>query len=372
MRPDLVLPSVPASVLPSAGPSVRRPLLALVVAGALLPALSLPGSLTAQETEAGADPPPAAAGAGGEGGPVWFPDRSSFAPLLAAPREVALRGGFVLADRPDIERGPGGRLRDFEGTNIEAEVALGHRIPVVRLMEEGPGRPELTLGFEVGVFTRFFMESPEKDLINADFRVGGPVSVAYRGWEGRLTFVHESSHFGDDFVERFLTRVETVTRDGFELLVGRRLLRDVRLYAGGDANFNVNRGVERTALKWGVEFDPRPPSVGRAPAGLAAVGASAASSRTGKPGASGRGSGGPAGSGQQGGGGFAFWPYAAADFEVTSTSEEVAGTAIAGIAVWVEGMELRFEGRGHYGPSPMGRFRNVDENFGGFGLTVVP
>ena len=55
----------------------------------------------------------------------WFPDIQPFQPLIATPREVQVRASFVHAKRPGI--GYGGR-------NIEAEVAIGHQLSVVRLM----------------------------------------------------------------------------------------------------------------------------------------------------------------------------------------------------------------------------------------------
>lgn len=302
-----------------------------------------PAVLAAQQRPPPADPPGAGGGsssrgvAGGEdGGTEWFPDSTAFAPLLAAPGEVRLRGSFVVTDR---DAPPGG---DFEGASVEAEVVVGHRMGVLRFQREEEGRPEVTLGFEVGVFTRFHMETPEKDLVNADFRVGAPLSLRKGPWEGRLTLLHVSSHLGDDFVNRFDPPPRQVTRDGFELLVARRLLPALRAYAGGEWNFHVNPGVERTAARAGLEWDPAPE--GGAPATRSGAGT----------------------------GGLRAWPFAAAGFRLTSTTERVAGTGAAGLALRVEGVTLRLEARGHFGPSPLGQLRDRDEEFLGLGLRVEP
>ncbi len=280
----------------------------------------------------------------------WFPGGSSFAPLLATPREVSLRGSLVLADR---DAAPGA---DFEGRNVEAEVGMGHRIPVVRLQEEGDGRPEITLGFEVGVFTRFHMETAEKDLVNADFRVALPLSGRLGAWEARLAVLHVSSHVGDDFDARFDLPFRQVTRDGVEATLARRLGDDLRLYGGADVNFHANPGVERTAARWGVEWDPAPPSVG--------FGAGGASRREAGDG--------PVASAGSDPSGVEAWPFAAADFQVTSQVGRVAATAVAGLGLRVSDVVLRLEARGHLGPSPMGQFRTVDESFAGLGLRVIP
>lgn len=294
----------------------------------------LPEGLRAQE--------PADASAG----PRWFPRGSPFPSLLADPREVGLRGSFILADRPGLEdlpvftpAGPTTVSRDYAGRNVEAAVAIGHRFGVVRFQRETAGRPAVQLGFEVGAFSRFFMETAQKDLIDVTYRVGFPLSLAYRGWEARADLLHESSHLGDDYLSRFgFPRApdDQVSREGLELLVARRIARDFRAYAGGDANFHANREVERTDVRWGAEWEPLP----AADRGL--------------------------------GSRLVAWPYAAADFLLTEKNRRVAGTGVAGLGMRVQGVTVRLEARGHYGPSTMGQFRNVSETFWGLGLRVEP
>jgi len=255
---------------------------------------------------------------------VWFPDEPAFTPLLAAPREVGLRGSIIGADRPDAG--------DFEGTNAEAEVSIGHRIPVVEVQSETATRPRVVIGFEVGVFSRFFLETSTKDLINTDFRVGAPVSLRFKEWEGRAELLHVSSHIGDDFLRRFPTPGGQVSRDGFEFLLARRFLHGARAYLGLDYNFHVNEGVERSAARGGIEWNPHSVSHRRRLA----------------------------------------WPFAAADFQLASKANRLAGTGSAGVLFDVNGKEISLELRGHFGPSPMGQLRNTDENFIGIGLRVKP
>lgn len=277
---------------------------------------------------------PATAVAQEPGGPEWFPGSTAFSPLLAAPREVSLRGSLVFADR---DAPPGA---DYPGTNLESEVALGHRIGVVRFQREEGGRPEVTLGFEVGVFTRFALEQKERDLIEADFRVGAPLSLRYGPWAGRLTLHHVSSHVGDDFLRRFGESLSghQVTRDGFELLVARRLPAGLRVYAGGEWFFHANPGVEETAARGGLEWDPDP---GR-------------------------------GNAATDGESFAAWPFAAVAARATDVTAGAAVTAVGGAALRVSGVVLRLVARGHTGPSPMGQLQGRDERFLGVGLRVEP
>lgn len=261
----------------------------------------------------------------------WFPRGTPFPSLLADPREVGLRGYFISADRPN--------LGDYAGRNLEAAVALGYRFGVVRFQAESPGRPAVQLGFEVGTFSRFSMVTTQKDLINVTYRVGVPLSLAYRGWEGRLELLHESAHVGDDYLARFgfpHGADDQVSREGFELLLARRLAGGFRVYAGGDANFHTNAYVEKTDVRWGGEWDPSP----------------------------------AAGSGS--GARLVAWPYAAGDFFLSQKNDRVAGTGVAGVGLRVEGVTVRIEATGHYGPSPMGQFRNVSETYAGLGLRVSP
>lgn len=302
---------------------------ALLAVTALLPAPA--GELAAQERSArGGGEAPDRPGAG----TAWLPDTTAFAPLLADPLETGLRGALVLADRADLDDlPPGSPAADFDGRNVEAEVALGLRLPVIRFRGETADGPSLVLSFETGVFTRFFMETSEKDLIDADFRVGAPLSAGYRGWEGRLELRHISSHFGDDFVRRFDPPFRQVSVEGFELLLARRLGPATRLYGGGEANFQVSdgSGLERTAARWGVEYDPSVLD-----------------------------------------GSLPVYPFAAADFRVTSATDRVAGTAVAGAGFRIGSAGFRLEARGHFGPSPMGQLREVDETFWGLGLRIEP
>ncbi|MDP2479845.1 MAG: DUF1207 domain-containing protein [Candidatus Palauibacterales bacterium] len=260
----------------------------------------------------------------------WFPRTSPFPSLLADPREVGLRGSFILADRP--------RLGAYSGRNIEAAVAVGHRFGVVRFQQATASRPAVQLGFEVGVFSRFYMQTSTRDLIDVTYRVGVPLSLGWSGWEGRLELLHESSHVGDDFLSRFgfpYGSFHEVSREGVELLVARRVASDLRVYVGGDANFHANASVERTDVRWGAEWDPAP------------------------------------GRGRGDGARLATWPYAGADFLLSEENRRVAGSGVAGMGLRVEGVTLRLEVRAHYGPSTMGYFRNTSETFAGLGLRVV-
>jgi len=261
----------------------------------------------------------------GQGVQRWFPDVEPFRPLIAAPREVQVRASFVYADRPAI---------GYDGRNIEAEVAIGHSLAILRLDDGSrPGRA-ITLGLEMGIFSRFFMESAQKDLINSDFRIGLPFAFRSGSWESRIMIRHFSAHLGDDYLVRFfddevLGGFGQTSKDGFEGLLARRLGGDVRLYVGGEYNFHTNQNMSRAVFRFGGEWDPVDP-------------------------------------GEANGG----WPFFAGDLEYASFSEQMAATLVGGMGFRVNGQRFRLEARARFGFTPMGHFREADETFYGLGFAL--
>lgn len=262
-------------------------------------------------------------GASSTAGSKWFPKGRLFSPLIAAPREVGFRGSFVLADR-ELQ------VTDFPGRNIEAEVVLGHTIPVFAFSEADEDSPAVTLNFEVATYSRFFMERSTKDLINTDFRVGFPIEFRQNDWSGRVNLRHISAHFGDDFITAFGITPLTTSKDGIEALIAREF-GELRVYGGGDYNFHINPGISRAEGRVGLEWDgskrPDAPST---------------------------------------------WVFAAGDVAYMSFSEEVAGTFSAGFGFLLNDREILLEARAHFGPSPMGQMREIEETFFGLGLRVKP
>lgn len=251
-----------------------------------------------------------------------FPGESLMPTLDAAPLSPQPRGSFLLADRP---------RSDFPGANLEAEVTLGHALPVLLVQPEGEGRPALGLEFRVGVFSRFFMETAQRDLIAADYRVDVPFTFRSGPWEGRVGYQHFSAHVADDFIARFAPPLRQHSRDGLEAVVARRMpSAGVRIYLGGRYNFHANPGVHERASKAGVEWDP----------------------------------------GQSNGEAGGVWPFAAVDFEARDGWDGPAGTGTAGLRLRARGQDVRLEVRGHFGPTSMGQLLGTEERFVGLGLRI--
>lgn len=253
----------------------------------------------------------------------WFPNGTTFAPLIVAPREVALRGSLVMANR--------GGENDYGDRHAEAEAGIGYRTNVVRLREGSADGLTLDLGFEVGIFSRFHLGKLRRTLIHADYRVGAPFSFSYKEWGGRFTILHVSSHQGDDYLRHFELTATRTSQDGFELILARRVGASVRLYGGGYAHYHVSGGVPNRGGYAGFEWDPEPM-----------------------------------------GNGTAVWPFVAAHLGAVKDQDDLAATGAVGMAVRLGGVVMRWEVRGHTGPSPMGQHYEKTESFIGIGLQVTP
>lgn len=314
-------------------PGFRVSLVALVsLAGPMTALAQDPGPTEAIYRPTEPEPSPERDDGAGVG---WLPGSFLVAPLRAAPREVKLRAGFASVDRD---------VRDYAGRNVEAQVYLGLRLPVIRLREPAGGGPGVDLGLELGTHSRFAMEEREKDLIVADYRVGIPFSLSWPRIDLRLGLAHESSHYGDDYIRRFDPEVLQISRETFELLLGWRPLAGLRLYGGGDYNFgrgaefletgDLNdpyeelKTVEEWRLRFGAEYDP---------------------SWTGRPRTA---------------------PFAAVNFETTDRTERLSVNAVAGAAVRFRTVRLLFDAEYHEGPSPLGQFQYVDESYWGLNFTI--
>lgn len=271
---------------------------------------------------------------GQDTGVQWLVEEP-FAPLIADAREPQLRGGAHWINR-DLTGFPGADpeiISEFEDGDWEGEVVLAYRTAVVSFQRESETRPAIAIGFEVGIFTRFLLDSDRADFVNADFRVGFPVQVVYRGWEGRAGLQHLSSHLGDDVMSRFDVDLvdPEVNSERLQVVAARRLDESVRLYAGTSLDLGSNESVEKWAAQWGVEWD-----------------------ETEAPGRDGT------------------RPLLAADFRLDELTNRLAANLIAGVTFQISETRIQVGARGHFGPSAVGRLRTLDETTIGFWFRFIP
>ncbi|MCU0622167.1 MAG: DUF1207 domain-containing protein, partial [Gemmatimonadales bacterium] len=110
---------------------------------------------------------------------------------LAAPRATGTIARLMAVQDADDRFGPG----------LQAEVALGENQPLLRLRG---GASPMSLGAGGAVVGRFNLGDSRTSLVSADWRIDLNANLRFgRRWNIVLFVEHESSHVGDEYVDRF-------------------------------------------------------------------------------------------------------------------------------------------------------------------------
>jgi hypothetical protein len=91
---------------------------------------------------------------------------------------------------------------------------------------------EWQLGIQAGVIALFDIDAESKDLINADYWVGFPITYRKERMSGLLRIYHQSSHLGDEYILRNRVDRVNLSYEGIEAKISYDLKRWLRLYAG--------------------------------------------------------------------------------------------------------------------------------------------
>jgi hypothetical protein len=122
--------------------------------------------------------------------PWLFPRVRSFELPEASPRVHGLVGRLLSARRGDSQF----------GREPEAEVGLGEDFPVLAL-QRGP--QPISLGFGAQAYGRFSLGDSRSALISNDWVVGLSTTAELGRWSLTGEILHESSHLGDEYRDRF-------------------------------------------------------------------------------------------------------------------------------------------------------------------------
>lgn len=116
------------------------------------------------------------------------------------------------------------------------------------------------VGILAGLFAQFDLDGASKDLINADYVVGIPISWRSGLFSARVRFFHQSSHLGDEFLQ---------ARPGFNNIgLSYEALEAIlsldapggwgRMYAGGATAVHIEPStIDPSSVHWGVELRGR-------------------------------------------------------------------------------------------------------------------
>ncbi len=181
--------------------------------------------------------PCAAAGQGG-----FVAEHRLFPSPVAAPREPTFEAGLVMTDlfggsHPPVERPPL-IFRDSAAAahEFQAIAAMGGTVPVWQALSWSDGG--VLVGIQAGIFGRFRIESPARDLVAADWIVGLPIEVRKGRLSARLRPLHWSAHLGDELMQNSAAVRIPFSFESLDALVGYRAFGPVRVYGGGSVNFH--------------------------------------------------------------------------------------------------------------------------------------
>lgn len=177
-----------------------------------------------------------------------FPSDDVFRPLMADPKQPQF---FALWQHTNSRNG---------GSSYNlGSVAIGENFG---FYTKRTGCDGWQVGLLTGVFAQFNLDQKNAELINTDFNVGIPVSWRSGAWSARFRYYHQSSHLGDEFLERSLGLGFKRIPISFEE-VDAILSYDynwLRLYGGAAYLVHTEPAtIDRTRLQWG--FEARAPSM---------------------------------------------------------------------------------------------------------------
>lgn len=173
---------------------------------------------------------------------VWFGGTQRAFPIsLAAPKDDGFYSSWAFTD-------DGHRTWDF---NLGTDVTTWQRKSETT---------DQTIGARFGVASRFQYDSESFDLWAADFRGGGAWGLRKDRMAYEVFVYHESSHLGDELIERGERERIDSNVNGIRVMVSRQWADWFRAYGGISGQpFSKPEEVESFGFQAGVEFTSLPP-----------------------------------------------------------------------------------------------------------------
>jgi hypothetical protein len=151
-------------------------------------------------------------------GAVLLPRARLFDPLLADPRWPHFAASYHYY------------LGDEELDSVGA-VSFGESFGFFQ--GEAPFGGRWEIGLQAAVFAIFDLDAESKDLVNADYLVGVPVSYRRDGFSAIARLFHQSSHLGDEFLLRNRVDRVNLSYEATDLKLSHELPMGFRIYGGG-------------------------------------------------------------------------------------------------------------------------------------------
>jgi len=163
-------------------------------------------------------PPTAAVATARQEEAVLLPKARLFDPLLADPRWPHFAASYQYY------------LNDDELDSVGA-VSFGESFGLFQ--GDGPLEGRWEIGLQAAVFAIFDLDAESKDLINADYWVGIPLSYRLEAFSAIARLYHQSSHLGDEFLLRNRVDRVNLSYEAVDVKLSYDLPLGFRVYGGG-------------------------------------------------------------------------------------------------------------------------------------------
>lgn len=173
------------------------------------------------------------------------PGKPLFNALLADPRWAHFSASYQYYDNDDDVRHAG-------------STSFGETFSLLRGPAGSGGNWEL--GFQAGVFALFDLDSESKDLINADYWVGIPITYRHDKFSAMARLYHQSSHLGDEYLLREDVNQNNrvnLSYEAVDMLLSYEFDNTYRVYGGGGFLFHKEPSdLKPWSVQYGVEITP--------------------------------------------------------------------------------------------------------------------
>jgi len=175
-----------------------------------------------------------------DGGDTSYPVGDVFRPLLADPRQprffISLREYDMPAERMTV-----------------ATVGFGETFGLYRFAGRAAG-DGVQISVDGGLFALFNLDQPTRELVNADYSIGLPITWRQGNASARLRLYHLSAHLGDGYLQRVSAQPILLSYEALSLLLACEW-QGVRAYLGGEYRFNFEAdALEPGVWQGGVEY----------------------------------------------------------------------------------------------------------------------
>lgn len=176
--------------------------------------------------------------AAGEG--MLFPGSKLFAPLIADPRCAHFSVAYHHYINDD-------KLKNVGSTSF-GETFIFYRGTAFR-------GGQWDLGIQGAVFAIFDLDAASKDLINADYWIGFPLSYRRGPWSGIFRLFHQSSHLGDEYLLNNRINRVNLSYESVDAKLSYDWGDWLRLYGGGGVLFDQEPSdLKPWSLHYGIEL----------------------------------------------------------------------------------------------------------------------